>query len=217
MIYETIKKIAIGALMVGSILTSAPGELKAEPKTPSTKGRIELVAGKEKATIDSKLVIPIASGVRAFNRNRVTPEYEGNTSFFSHLDVGYSAVKGNGYEIRPVVAADITSKGVVPRVGFDVSGKLGDFRGYLQASIAAQEDTNGFVLAKLSYDGNKNFGPVANIETANSFTDQNLSARQSGRAGISIKGLQLGVGVDSYQKGEKQDTVVGGWINFRSK
>jgi hypothetical protein len=221
---KTMKKFLIGA----GVLLSA-GQAMADE--PVTHGVVEVMAGQESATLDTKLIIPLGSDTTFFNRNRMTAAYEGAESLD---DVGASSYHVNslshdvghyfgvpGLEVLAGVDV-IPGTGLDPYAGTQYFGSVGDLKIYQLAIVGMHENPDLTLITNLSYQPQLT-DSVGLLVEADNLTVVNeeghLFSTQKLRAGVSIGDVKFGVATDLVEAGQSvaADEVgynIGGFIRY---
>ena len=181
-------------------------------------GSIESMAGHKATTIDLKLSGEVAPKTGLFVRETTTTDNKGEVSHFGLADVSYSIVDGLD-AVAEVQAAP--GMGVVPRVGAQYFGEVGDFSVYALGTVKAMENPDGEFLAVLKYTPELTDG-VSLLTSAENLTSvgsegHNFSTQRL-RAGVTIADkFQVGVGADLTEIGEAGtlDYNVGGFARLK--
>ncbi len=142
------KMLGAAALGLTLALTPMPSNAETPAKAPTAHGRVEVMAGHENTTIDTKLKVPIAGDLSFFTRQRPTVDYEKNVGYFGLFELDYSPVKGLTLIVDTWLGREPSA-----HAGLMYTGKFGDFSlvGIAKTSIQAK-DPLFFAKLVLSYD-----------------------------------------------------------------
>ncbi|MBT4110270.1 hypothetical protein HOE37_00265 [Candidatus Woesearchaeota archaeon] len=207
----TPRNLAYAAGVACAIL--APGVGLAD-ETPAS-GSVELSAGHQSTTLDTKVSTSIAPKTNLFLRQMTTSDYEGEVSFFGLMDLSYNLV--DGLDIVGEVQA-APGMGVIPRAGLQYFKALGDFAVYALATVKTMESPDGEFVVNLSYSpelGEKvdlliNLEDLTSVgETGHQFSVQKL------RAGVTLMDkYQIGAAADLTEVGNEGtlDYNLGGFV-----
>ncbi len=169
-----------------------------EPQKEQVHGMVEVMAGHQSGTLDTKLSLPIAPNTKIFNRNRITGLYEdGSVSSFHAFMLTYSPFV-QGLDLVAEVDA-ISGVGLEPRTGIQYFRKLDDFKLAGFTSVSLQENPTGLFLVNLSY--NPKFNDIVGLATN---AELITTVGEDGH-NYSIQRLRLGVNLIGYQVGPALD------------
>ena len=216
------KKFLIGA----GVLLSA-GQAVADE--PVAHGVVEVMAGQESATLDTKLILPIAKDTTFFNRNRMTADYEGAESLD---DVGAHSYHVNslsydvghhfgapGLEVLAGVDV-IPGTGLDPYVGAQYFGGFGDLKIFQLAIVGTHESPDFTTITNLSYQPQltDNFGLIVEADNLTVVNGEgHVFSTQKLRAGIGIGDFKFGVATDLVEAGQDVSEVgynIGGFVRY---
>ena len=161
-------------------------------ETP-TSGSLELMAGEEYSTLDSKVATEVVDGVHLFLRQITTSTPEGEVSYFGLMDLSYNLIGGLDL-VGEVQAAP--GMGVVPRAGLQYFQALGDSALYTLATASTIEQPDGEFLVNLSYSPelSEDVDLLTNVEALTNVGEEGHN--------FSVQKLRLGVTLmDRYQIG----------------
>ena len=137
---SSVKNLATAALLAATIALSP---------TPATAGgSVELMAGHQSTTLDTKVSTEVAEKTGLFIRQMTTSTPEGEVSYFGLADLSYKLVGGLDV-VGEIQAAP--GMGVIPRAGLQHFGKVGDLAVYALATVKTMEHPDGEIVVSLSY------------------------------------------------------------------
>ncbi|MBT4935339.1 hypothetical protein HOL21_04250 [Candidatus Woesearchaeota archaeon] len=160
-------------------------------------GCVELMAGHESATLDTKLFVPVAPDTTLFTRSRITPDYEtGKVGSFHIASLAYDVFKGievfGELDAIPGVELD-------PRAGVQYFTKLGDVSLFGLASVGLKETPDGSALLNVRYSPavSDTVRLVFGAEIPAGFDKSGITfAEPRLRAGVDIDGYHIGFAAD---------------------
>ncbi len=161
-------------------------------------GMVEILAGNQSGTLDTKILLPIAPYTKIFNRNRITGLYQdGSVSNFHILSLNINPYIP-GLDI--VAEVDATSgAGLEPRAGLQYFRKFGDFGMVGFSSIALKKNPTGLLMTNLSYNPKftELLGLASNAELSTTLSKYGHN--------VSVQRLRLGLDIAGYQFGPAAD------------
>ena len=161
-------------------------------ETP-TSGSLELMAGEEYSTLDTKVATEVVGDINLFLRQITTSTPEGEVSYFGLMDLSYKLIGGLDL-VGEVQAAP--GMGVVPRAGLQYFQALGDSALYTLATASTIEQPDGEFLVNLSYSPelSEDVDLLTNVEALTNVGEEGHN--------FSVQKLRLGVTLmDRYQIG----------------
>ena len=189
---------------------------------------VEVFTGHEKATIDVmffrfiKRDETINTKFLFFNRNRASIDYSmtatTNLPLFGFTEaLSYNHPKLKGF--APVAVAQVLSRGVYPKVGFQfakIKSNLTLFS-WLVSETASDPNIDFFILARFTPKLSKLLSLFSQAELVSAFplSDQkNISLTERFRIGLKINAFQFGLGTDLTQTGRGNYLKTNNWGGF---
>ncbi len=207
---EKLRKFATGAAIAATLALS--------PMAARAEGSLELMAGHQTTTLDTKISAEVAPKTGLFIRQMTTTDYEGEVSTFGLADVSYKVVGGLDV-VGEVQAAP--GMGIIPRVGAQYFGQLGDLTLYVLGTVKAGEKPDGEFVTAIGYSPKLAEG-VSLLTSMENLTSVGESGHQFSvqrlRAGVTLaEKYQIGVGADLTEVGNEGtlDTNVGGFAGLK--
>ncbi len=185
------KGLAMAALAATIALTPVPTK---------AGGSVEVMAGHNQTTIDTKISTEIAPKANLFIRQITTADYEGEVGFFGLADVSYNIFDGLDV-VAEVQAAP--GMGVIPRAGLQYFGQLGDFSVYVLGTVKTMENPDGEFVVNLGYTPkiSDNVNLLLNLEDLTSVGEKGHN--------FSVEKLRTGVTfMEKYQVGAALDLTI---------
>lgn len=209
-IREKLRTFATGAAIAATLALS--------PMAARAEGSIDAMAGHQSTTIDLKVSGEVAPKTGLFVREMTTADYEGKVSHFGLADLSYE-IAGGVSAVAEIQAAP--GMGVIPRVGAQYFGEVGDLTLYVLGTVKAGEQPDGELVAVIGYTPELTEG-VSLLTSIECLTSVGESGHQfSGqklRAGVTLEDkYQIGVGADLTEVGEEGtlDASVGGFVGLK--
>ncbi|MBU0456685.1 MAG: hypothetical protein KKD75_00920 [Nanoarchaeota archaeon] len=185
-----LKKMVAGVAIATSMVCGASNIANAS-------GSVEVMAGNENTTLDTKINASVAPRTNLFVRGRTSADYQGEVSYFGLADLSVNLVDG----LDAVAEAQfIPGIGVVPRLGLQYFGKFGDFSVYgLATAGLSGENVDAEFLANLKYAPKltDDLNLVLNLENVTNVGEQGHN--------FSVQRLRIGLGIDNYKFGVATD------------
>lgn len=188
-------KILLAGLM--AMYAHLPTESARAEGAKGAKGSVELMAGNETATLDTKLLVPLAERFSFLNRNRVPIDYEGNVKPTFHIAKFSYNVLGNLGITAGVMGSFIG--GIDPQIGLEHLGKAGELQVYQLFLVSTQENPLLTSITNLAYRPHLagELSLLLELENVSFFSGQShVISLQRPRAGIGYKNLQAGLAAD---------------------
>jgi len=180
------------------------------------KGALELMAGNETATLDTKLSVPLNEKFKVSTRTRVTSGYERDVHLFGLLKLDYNIVDGLDI-VGGVMGTSVD--GFDPQIGTQYLEKFGDFGVYQIGLVSIEQEPEMMSLTNLSYTPklNEDFGFVANFENVTFFGfDGHHFSTQRLRLGGSYQRLRAGFAFDLVET-DSLGYNIGGFVGANFK
>jgi len=210
------------AASVGVLLGASPVLADDTP----VHGSVEVMAGGESATLDTKLILPVTDDVTFFNRNRMTATYTGADGL---EDIGASSFHVNSlsYDVGQHVGIPgldmfaevdvVPGTGIDPRAGLQYFAKVGDLGLFQLASVGLHADTDLTLVTSLGYtpELTDDVGLVLGAENLTIVGEPgHIFSTQRLRAGVDIHGYQLGFATDLVEAGDSGEVGynIGGFV-----
>ncbi len=188
------------------------------PMAANAEGSAEAMVGHQTTTIDTKVSAEVAPRTNMFLRQMTTSDYSGDVSFFGLADLSYNVVGGLDV-VAEVQAAP--GMGVIPRVGAQYFGEVGDLTLYVLGTVKAGEKPDGEFVTIIGYAPKLAEGVdlLTSVEDLTSVGKEghNFSVQRL-RLGVTLADkYQIGVGADLTEIGDEGtlETSVGGFIGLK--
>jgi len=185
-----IKKMVTGVAIAASMVCGIPNLANADS--------VEVMAGNESTTLDTKISANVAPRTNLFLRGRTSVDYESdNVNYFGLADLSVNLVDG----LDAVAEAQfIPGVEVVPRLGLGYFKKVEDFSVYALATAGLSgENVDAEFFANLRYapELTDDLELVLNLENVTNVGEQGHN--------FSVQRLRTGLGVDNYEIGVAAD------------
>ncbi len=169
-----------------------------------TAASIELLAGNETATLDTKLTVPLPYGFKVFNRNRITTPYDEKTIGTTHvLNLAYTLFDN----LNVITETDIgTTTPIQQRIGLEYKLPFPEGSLYTTAHVAMRAKTDVFWLTNISYNPAiyESLQLVTNVENVTTINATgHMASSQRIRLGLGIGPAQFGGACDLTEKGNE--------------
>jgi hypothetical protein len=175
---------------------------------------VELMVGDKGKSIDTKVMGSLGNDFGYFGRTTISEDSDGNVKDFALADLSYNI--GAGFSVLGEAQA-ATFMGVVPRVGASYFGKFGDVSvlGITTVNVDNVKDIS--LVANLHYATGLTEDLTLHLNAenvSNLYDGENAISFQKLRAGVEIKGFELGLAADLTEVGKEVDlsTNIGGYL-----
>lgn len=190
-------------LLAGLVAMYAPF-LTGSARAEGAKGSVELMAGNETATLDTKLLVPLAERFSFLNRNRVPIDYEGNVKPTFHIaKFSYRMLENLGITTG-VMGTSVG--GINPQIGLEHLSKAGRLQVYQLFLVSTQENPILTSITNLAYRPQLvgDLSLMLELENVSFFSGQSHGiSLQRPRVGIDYKNFQVGLAADLTEIGRK--------------
>ena len=197
-------------LIKTGIMVAALNPLVAEASV--VKGSAEILAGQNNTTLDTKVLVA-GDKANIFHRDRMSTNYDGETSDFHYLAAHYVPMKGLALGGG---VWGTTSNGVKPHIVAQYMGNTGDLS-YLQL-VSLRSDPQLKFLTNVSYSPelNDDLSLLIEVENVSIFGKEGHEfSTQRLRSGLESEKYQFGIGADLVEVADSFGYNLGGFIERR--